>query len=106
MTCHAYYQIMFCFFRSEKNELARHSSLNLNPNDLGELTHSITLNEGSILYFPRGTIHEACTDSESHSLHLTVSVYQQTSYIDLLEKVVPHALKRASEEDVQYRLVI
>lgn len=63
----------------------------------------VSLEAGSFLYFPRGTIHEAHTDADSHSLHLTVSVYQHTAYADLLEKILPEALKKAAENDVEFR---
>lgn len=86
--------------------MARFSSHNLDRSELGELLHEVTLEAGSFLYFPRGTIHEACTDSESHSLHLTVSVYQRTSYADLFEKMLPEALKKAAEEDIEFRLAV
>lgn len=63
----------------------------------------LTLNAGEVLYFPRGTIHEGRTDEDSHSLHITVSVYQQTSYADLLQHILPTALKKAAENDVEFR---
>lgn len=63
----------------------------------------VTLNAGDLLYFPRGTIHEGRTDEDTHSLHITISVYQHTSYIDLLEHIVPEALKMASKDDVSFR---
>ena len=39
----------------------------------------VTLEEGDLLYMPRGWIHQACTlrDNSKHSLHLTVSSMQQ-----------------------------
>nr|XP_023028175.1 ribosomal oxygenase 1-like [Leptinotarsa decemlineata] len=63
----------------------------------------VTLNAGDLLYFPRGTIHEGRTDEEAHSLHITVSVYQHNSYADLLEHVLPAALKKAAAEDLEFR---
>ncbi|KAJ8926428.1 hypothetical protein NQ314_021216 [Rhamnusium bicolor] len=63
----------------------------------------VTVNAGDLLYFPRGTIHEGKTDPDSHSLHITVSVYQHTSYSDLLEHVLPEALKKAASDDVEFR---
>lgn len=63
----------------------------------------LTLHAGDLLYFPRGFIHEASTDAEAHSLHITVSVYQNTSYVDLLEKLLPNAIKKASENDIGFR---
>lgn len=63
----------------------------------------VTLEAGDCLYFPRGFIHEACTDEGSHSLHITVSVYQKTTFVDLLEHVLPNALQEASKNDVEFR---
>lgn len=93
------------FSRNKNQVLARHSSHNLSPDELGPLKYSVTVEAGDLLYFPRGTIHEACTDEDSHSLHITVSVYQNTCFADLLEKVLPDALKKAAEADVEFRLV-
>lgn len=90
-------------FRNKNEFLARDSSHNLSRDELGELLEEVTLEAGSLLYFPRGIVHEACTDSDSHSLHLTVSVYQHTSYADLLEKLLPSAIKSAVSKDIDFR---
>lgn len=83
--------------------LARNSSPNLNREDIGSPFMEVTLNAGDILYFPRGTIHEGCTDADAHSLHITVSVYQHTAHVDLLEKILPNALQKAAAEDLEFR---
>ncbi|KAG5885569.1 hypothetical protein JTB14_003767 [Gonioctena quinquepunctata] len=83
--------------------LARNSSHNFKPEDIGEPFMEVTLNAGDLLYFPRGTIHEGRTDEEAHSLHITVSVYQRNSYADLLEHILPVALKKAAAEDLEFR---
>ncbi|XP_044254065.1 ribosomal oxygenase 1 [Tribolium madens] len=87
----------------DEDVLARFSSPNFKREELGEPFMELTLNAGELLYFPRGTIHEGCTDEDSHSLHITVSVYQQTSYVDLLEHILPKALKKAAVSDVEFR---
>ncbi|XP_063923209.1 ribosomal oxygenase 1 [Zophobas morio] len=87
----------------DSDVLARYSSSNLEYKDIGEPFMELTLNAGEMLYFPRGTIHEGHTDEYSHSLHITVSVYQQTSYADLLQHILPNALKRAADSDVKFR---
>lgn len=92
---------MFCC--RGKDVLARDSSPNLKAEDLGEPFMEVTLNAGDLLYFPRGTIHEGRTDSEQHSLHITISVYQHTAYADLLGHILPAALKKAAESDIAYR---
>nr|CAI5868731.1 unnamed protein product [Callosobruchus analis] len=50
-----------------------------------------------------GTIHEGRTDEDSHSFHITISVYQHNSYADLLENMLPSALKRAAQENIEFR---
>lgn len=48
------------------------------PRDsLGEPLHEIYVKPGDLLYIPRGYYHEALT-LESHSLHLTLSIYSYT----------------------------
>ena len=61
----------------------------------------VTLEEGDLLYMPRGWIHQACTlrENNMHSLHLTVSTMQQWAWIDLMEVVVPEALQAAAESE-------
>ncbi|CAH0560476.1 unnamed protein product [Brassicogethes aeneus] len=83
--------------------LARDSSPNLSYENIGKPFMEVTLNAGDILYFPRGTIHEGRTDPDSHSFHITLSVYQHTAYADLLEHVLPDALKRAAFNDIEFR---
>ena len=45
----------------------------------------IDLAPGDVLYFPRGTVHQAMAQDASHSLHLTFSTYQRHTWRDLLE---------------------
>mmetsp|Transcript_24214 Transcript_24214/g.57140 ORF Transcript_24214/g.57140 Transcript_24214/m.57140 type:complete len:632 (-) Transcript_24214:1011-2906(-) len=82
-------------------ELPRTSSEDFTPEDLEgiEPVLDVTLEEGDLLYMPRGWIHQACTlkDNNQHSLHLTVSAMQQWAWIDLMEIVVPEALRAAAE---------
>lgn len=92
---------MLCYRGSDV--LARYSSHDFKKEDIGEPFMEVTLNAGDTLYFPRGTIHEGRTDPESHSLHITVSVYQNTSFVDLLEQIVPKALDTAAKNDVEFR---
>ena len=63
----------------------------------------VILEPGDLLYMPRGTIHQGNCLEEAHSLHLTVSCHQLTSYGDLLEKLLPLALKTAMKEDIEFR---
>ena len=43
-----------------------------------------TLQPGDMLYLPRGTVHQAQSLPEEHSLHLTVSSDQRCSWVDFL----------------------
>lgn len=89
--------------REPKEYLPRVSSENFTQDDLGEPLFEVKLEPGDMLYFPRGFIHQAETVEGKHSLHITTSFYQKTSYADLLEALVPAALSRAIESDVSFR---
>lgn len=89
--------------RTPQEHLPRESSGNFTQKELGKPVLDVTLEPGDMLYFPRGFIHQASTVEGKHSLHITVSMYQKTSYADLLEALVPVALKRAIESDVRFR---
>lgn len=81
-------------------KLPRVSSEDFTPQDLEGKTPvmDVTLEEGDLLYMPRGWIHQACTlqDDNDHSLHLTISAMQQWSWADLLEMIMPEALENAA----------
>lgn len=71
---------------------------------LGNPTHDITLKEGDLLYFPRGTIHQASTPAGvDHSTHLTISTYQRTSWGDVLLDIFPNLLFDGSKTAVSLR---
>jgi lysine-specific demethylase/histidyl-hydroxylase NO66 len=84
-------------------ELPRTSSKDFTSQDLEDKkpTLDITLEEGDILYMPRGWIHQACTleNSNEHSLHLTVSTMQQWAWVDLMEIVLPEALQASATSE-------
>lgn len=86
-----------------QEHLPRFSSGNLSQDEIGEPILDVKLEPGDMLYFPRGFIHQAETVEGKHSLHLTVSMYQKTSYADLLEALVPVALQRAINSDIRFR---
>ncbi|KAM8834881.1 ribosomal oxygenase 2 [Synchiropus picturatus] len=72
--------------------------------EIGSPSHDITLKAGDLLYFPRGTIHQAITPAGvDHSTHLTLSTYQRTSWGDLLLDVFPSMLLDKSRTDVSLR---
>ncbi|XP_015114225.1 ribosomal oxygenase 1 [Diachasma alloeum] len=89
--------------RSPSEFLPRYSSKNFDPSELGEPILDEILSAGDLLYFPRGTIHQGETLSDSHSLHVTLSVYQKNCWGDFLEKLVPEALKTAIAEESEFR---
>ena len=52
---------------------------------------------------PRGTVHEAQSLPDSHSLHLTLSANQQTTWAALFEELLPRALKQAAQRALRLR---
>ncbi|XP_018424327.1 PREDICTED: bifunctional lysine-specific demethylase and histidyl-hydroxylase MINA [Nanorana parkeri] len=67
-------------------------------------THEFLLKEGDMLYFPRGVIHQADTPAgSSHSTHVTISAYQNTSWADYLQDLMPALLRDAAKENVDLR---
>lgn len=89
--------------RNSHETLPRFSSQNFQQNEIGKPIMDVILEPGDLLYMPRGTIHQGNCLEEAHSLHLTVSCHQLTSYGDLLEKLLPLALKTAMKEDIEFR---
>ena len=67
--------------------MPRFSSKDFKDDDLDKPIMEVVLNAGDLLYLPRGYIHQAVTEQDFHSLHITVSAYQCNGWIDLLEKV-------------------
>jgi len=84
-------------------ELSRDYTQDLPQDDLGEPIYETTLEPGDMLYFPRGTIHQAKTGSDSHSTHISISTYQQHTWGDFMDHVVRLAVDNALEEDVSFR---
>ncbi|XP_072303071.1 ribosomal oxygenase 2 [Eucyclogobius newberryi] len=80
------------------------SDYSLVPEDkLGSPSHDILLKEGDLLYFPRGTIHQANTLPGNHSTHLTLSTCQNMSWSDLLLDVLPGILSESSRTEIRLR---
>ncbi|ELR18649.1 cupin superfamily subfamily protein [Acanthamoeba castellanii str. Neff] len=84
------------------DELPREYSRDLDQDECGEPLMELELEEGDLLYFPRGTIHQACT-GPSASTHVTISTYQRHTWGDFLAVALPLAIKEAIEEDVEFR---
>ncbi|ETI43131.1 hypothetical protein F443_11842 [Phytophthora nicotianae P1569] len=88
---------------NESDMLARYPSGNYKPEDLVKPTLEVDLEQGDLLYFPRGFIHQARAHKEKHSLHLTVSTGQQNSMGNFLEVLLPQALAGAINTNVELR---
>eukprot|EP01010_Urceolus_cornutus_P002300 NODE_292_length_1837_cov_20.778523_g235_i0.p1 GENE.NODE_292_length_1837_cov_20.778523_g235_i0~~NODE_292_length_1837_cov_20.778523_g235_i0.p1 ORF type:complete len:551 (-),score=140.74 NODE_292_length_1837_cov_20.778523_g235_i0:86-1738(-) len=89
------------------NQLPRDYSPDFTEEEVSRLTPhpciTITLHPGDLLYLPRGVIHRAKTGNDAHSLHVTVSTYQQWTWYDLLQTAVPLALDVAVKQDREFR---
>uniref|UniRef100_A0A8C5MYQ6 Bifunctional lysine-specific demethylase and histidyl-hydroxylase n=1 Tax=Leptobrachium leishanense TaxID=445787 RepID=A0A8C5MYQ6_9ANUR len=89
--------------RKKSEWLPQFSSANFTDQDIGDPILETILEAGDFLYFPRGFIHQGDCLPDAHSLHITVSSYQRNSWMDLLEKLMPTALRVAAEEDIEFR---
>jgi ribosomal protein L16 Arg81 hydroxylase len=89
-------------------KLPRVSSEDFTTEDLKEMEPvlDITLEQGDLLYMPRGYVHQACTlkHNDEHSLHLTVSAMQQWAWCDLLDMIMPEALAEATMSETNTSL--
>ncbi|XP_039913146.1 ribosomal oxygenase 2 isoform X2 [Hirundo rustica] len=81
---------------------------NVEPEDrIGSPTHEFILKPGDLLYFPRGTIHQADTPHGiSYSTHVTISTYQNNSWGDFLLDAIPGLVFDTAKEDVALRTSI
>ncbi|XP_078214675.1 ribosomal oxygenase 2 isoform X8 [Callithrix jacchus] len=71
---------------------------------IGRPVHEFTLKPGDLLYFPRGTIHQADTPAGlAHSTHVTISTYQNNSWGDFLLDTISGLVFDTAEEDVELR---
>ncbi|GMF44336.1 unnamed protein product [Phytophthora fragariaefolia] len=84
-------------------ELAGEHSSDLAADQIGEPWMELTVEEGDLLYFPRGVIHQACTDKEQFSTHVTISVYQHNTWANFLEVALPRVIRHAFDSDVAFR---
>lgn len=62
-------------------------SANFSQSEIGNVELDVVLEQGDLLYFPRGFIHQGNCLPDAHSLHITISSYQRNSWGDLLLKV-------------------
>ncbi|XP_061050030.1 ribosomal oxygenase 2 isoform X3 [Eubalaena glacialis] len=83
--------------------LAREYSLEAEDR-IGRPAHEFTLKPGDLLYFPRGTIHQADTPSGlAHSTHVTISTYQSSSWGDFLLDTISGLVFDTAKADVELR---
>ncbi|XP_064008305.1 ribosomal oxygenase 2 isoform X4 [Pogoniulus pusillus] len=86
--------------------LAREYNVELEAR-IGNPTHEFILKPGDLLYFPRGTIHQADTPlGVSYSTHLTISTYQNNSWGDFLLDTIPGLVFETAKDDVVLRTSI
>ncbi|XP_066203804.1 ribosomal oxygenase 2 isoform X3 [Saccopteryx leptura] len=66
--------------------------------------HYDDVEPGDLLYFPRGTIHQADTPPGlAHSTHVTISTYQNSSWGDFLLDTISGLVFDAAKEDMAFR---
>ncbi|NXI57611.1 RIOX2 oxygenase, partial [Chloroceryle aenea] len=83
--------------------LAREYSVE-SQDKIGNPSHEFILKPGDLLYFPRGTIHQADTPPGiSYSTHVTISTYQNNSWGDFLLDAIPGLVFDTAKEDVALR---
>ncbi|XP_024413974.2 ribosomal oxygenase 2 isoform X3 [Desmodus rotundus] len=71
---------------------------------IGRPAHEFTLKPGDLLYFPRGTIHQAdAPPGLAHSTHVTISTYQNNSWGDLLLDAISGLVFDTAKEDLEFR---
>ena len=86
-----------------RHVLPRHSSRDFARAELGECVLDVVLRPGDLLYMPRGTVHEAQSLPDAHSLHLTLSANQQRTWATFLEEALPRAVKGAAGAALRLR---
>ncbi|CAI5712789.1 unnamed protein product [Hyaloperonospora brassicae] len=84
-------------------ELAGEHSSDLAVDQIGEPWMQLTVEEGDVLYFPRGVVHQACTDEKEFSTHVTISVYQHNTWANFLEVALPRVIRQAFDSDIAFR---
>lgn len=91
---------------NKSETLPRESSRDFTAEDMKDIDPviDVELGPGDMLYMPRGWVHQANTcRREHHSLHLTMSAYQNWSWTDFLEMIMPEALDAASSKSTSMR---
>jgi len=68
-----------------------------------KLLYHVDVEQGDLVYLPRGTVHEGQSLEDTHSHHLTVSTYQKYSWGHFLEELLPPALEKAFKTDRRFQ---
>ncbi|EDV22217.1 uncharacterized protein TRIADDRAFT_50673 [Trichoplax adhaerens] len=89
--------------RDDSEILPEYSSGNFNQNEIGKPSFEFVLEQGDFAYFPRGTIHQAQSLPDCHSLHITVSTCQLHSFGKYFEKLLPMAIRSAFKNNLGLR---
>lgn len=86
------------------DHLPRKSSIDFDQEEVEEAGCylDVVLREGDVLYLPRGYVHQAET-SNVHSLHVTISMFQQWTWADLLLRSFKVAIESAAAQDMRLR---
>jgi lysine-specific demethylase/histidyl-hydroxylase NO66 len=80
------------------------SSGNFEQRVLGPVLLEVNLCPGDLLYLPRGIVHQAVVpEAETHSLHVTVSTYQNNSWSEFMRTLLPAALDMVTADNVHFR---
>ncbi|KAG4070625.1 hypothetical protein HA402_013545 [Bradysia odoriphaga] len=89
-----------------RSSMLSRESKNVDLNQMGAFgppVMDVILNAGDLLYFPRGYVNETTSMADCHSLHLQISLYRKQTFGDLLEILLPMALKEAINENLSLR---
>lgn len=88
----------------DESILPRYSSRDFHPDEVGPPERDVLLEQGDLLYLPRGVIHQAASQASGHSLHITVSTYQKHTYYDFMLAMLPDLLAAARAADSSHTL--
>nr|XP_002131324.1 ribosomal oxygenase 2 [Ciona intestinalis] len=86
--------------------LPRNSSSDFDDSTVKGLTllDTIIMKPGDVLYFPRGTVHQAKSiKGTGHSTHLTISTYETQCWGDYILDFIPYLTDAAADKVVSLR---
>nr|CAB3265593.1 bifunctional lysine-specific demethylase and histidyl-hydroxylase MINA [Phallusia mammillata] len=86
---------------SPVQKLARECSRDLDKETMEklDLIMELTMQPGDLMYFPRGTVHQAkVKEGCGMSTHITISTYQNHCWGDYLVTTLPHLIDRCTDQ--------